>query len=126
MSPNRDWFSTYKTLNSGDVLIDNNFSCKIVGIRTVKIKMFNGIVRTLTDVKHIPDLKRNLISLSTPDSNVYKFIDEGGVIRVSRGAFVVMKGTKQHGQLYVLQGFTVTGDASISTSSLSDIDLTHL
>jgi len=106
--------------------MDNNSSYKIADIGTIKIKMFEGIVRTLTNVRHIPDLKRNLISLSTPDSNVYKFIDEGGVIRVSRGAFVVMKGTKQHGQLYVLQGFTVISDASVSTFSLFNIDLTYL
>ena len=103
-----------------------NSSCKIVRTRTIKIKMFDGIIRTLTNVRHIPDLKRNLISLSTLDSNVYKFIDEGGVIRVSRGAFVVMKCTKQYGRLYVLQGSTVTGDVFVSTSSLSDTDLTQL
>ena len=56
--------------------------------------MFDGIIRTLTDVRHVPYLKRNLISLSTLDLNGYKFIGKGGVIRVSRGAFVVMKGTK--------------------------------
>ena len=72
----------------------NNSSCKIVSIRTVKINMFDGIVRTLIDIRHILDLKRNLISLSTPHLNGYKFISEGGVIMVNRGTLVVMKGTK--------------------------------
>jgi len=72
----------------------NNSSYKITNIGTVKIKMFDGIVRTLIDIRHILDLKRNLISLSTLDLNGYKFIGEGGVIRVSRSAFVVMKSMK--------------------------------
>ena len=71
MSPNWDWFLTYKTLNYGDVLMGNNSSCKIVGIETVKIKMFDSIVRTFTNVKHVTDLKRKLISLSTLDLNWY-------------------------------------------------------
>jgi hypothetical protein len=36
----------------------NDISCKNVGIGRIKIKMFDGIVRTLTDVRHVPDLKR--------------------------------------------------------------------
>jgi len=37
---------------------------KIVGIGTIKIKMHDGIVRTLTEVRHIPELKKNLFSTS--------------------------------------------------------------
>ena len=29
--------------------------------------MYDGVVRTLGDVRHVPNLKRNLISLSTLD-----------------------------------------------------------
>ena len=83
MSSNRDWFSTYKTLFIGDMLMRNN-SCKIIGIETIKIKIFDGIVRTLIDVKYDLDLKRNLISLSTINLNMYKYIGEGGVIKISK------------------------------------------
>ena len=53
--------------------------------------MFDGIVRTLTDVRHVPNLKRNLISFSTLDLNMYKFIGECGVIRVSSGVLIMIK-----------------------------------
>ena len=65
MSPNRDWFLTYKTLTSGDVLIDNNSSCKITSIETVKIKMVDDIVQILIDVRYVYNLKRNVILLNT-------------------------------------------------------------
>ena len=45
------------------VMMGNNASCKIAGIGTFLIKMFDGVVRTLGNVKHAPHLKRNMSSL---------------------------------------------------------------
>ena len=126
MCPNRDWFSTYEKVSKGVVLLGNNASCRIAGIGTIKIKMYDGVVRTLGDVRHVPDLKRNLISLSTLDSKGYKYTGEGGVLKISRGSLVVMKGHKQAANLYVLQGSVVTGDAAVTSSSLSDEDSTKI
>ncbi|KAG8478610.1 hypothetical protein CXB51_028417 [Gossypium anomalum] len=101
MSPNRDWFTTYETVSEGVVLMGNNASCKIAGVGTIKVKMFDGVVRTLSDVRYVPELKRNLISLSTLDSKGYRYTAESG-------------------------GSTVTGDAAVASSSLSDDDITKL
>ncbi|KAG8481048.1 hypothetical protein CXB51_025755 [Gossypium anomalum] len=49
MSPNQDWFTTYETVSEGVVLMGNNASCKIKGVGTIKVKMFDGVVRTLSD-----------------------------------------------------------------------------
>ncbi|KAG8499283.1 hypothetical protein CXB51_005781 [Gossypium anomalum] len=49
MSPNRDWFTTYEAVSEGVVLMGNNVSCKITGVGTIKVKMFDGVVRTLSD-----------------------------------------------------------------------------
>ena len=108
MTPNRDWFSTYEHVHKGAGLIGNNAFCKVAGIGTVHIKMFDGVVRTLSDFRHVPDLKRNLISLSTLDAKGCKYTDEGGVLQISKGALVVMKGHQKTAILYVLQGSTVT------------------
>jgi hypothetical protein len=53
--------------------MENNVAYKIVGIGTIGIRMHHGIVRTLTNVRHIPNLKKNLISLDTLDSLGYKY-----------------------------------------------------
>ncbi|KAG8481450.1 hypothetical protein CXB51_026306 [Gossypium anomalum] len=126
ISPNRDWFTTYETVSEGAVLIGNNASCKITGVGTIKVKMFDGVVRTLSDVRHVPELKRNLISLSTLDSKGYRYTAESGVLKISKGSLVVMKGQRKITKLYVLQGYTVTGDAAVASSSLSDDDITKL
>ena len=66
--------------------------------------MFDGVVRTLSDVRHVLNLKRNLISLSTLHVKRYKYTSEGGIVKVSKGALVMMKGPKRSVNLYVLQG----------------------
>ncbi|KAL6322655.1 hypothetical protein AAG906_015341 [Vitis piasezkii] len=53
------------------------------------------IVTTLRDVRRVLDLKRHLISLSTLDSKGYKYIGEGGVLKVSKCVLVVMKWQKR-------------------------------
>ena len=72
----------------------NNASCKVVGRGTIKIKMYNSMIRTLTNVKHIPNLKKNLISLGALDEKGYRFKAANRVLKVSKGALVVMKSRK--------------------------------
>jgi hypothetical protein len=35
--------------------------------------MFDGVVRTLCDVRHVPDVEKNLISLGTLNSNGFSY-----------------------------------------------------
>ena len=41
--------------------------CKVVGIGIVSLKKFDGVVKELTHVRFVPDLKRNLISIGMLD-----------------------------------------------------------
>jgi hypothetical protein len=47
--------------------VGDDTPCHIVGVGSVQIRIHDGMTRTLTDVKHIPMMVRNLISLSTLD-----------------------------------------------------------
>ncbi|KAL5580785.1 hypothetical protein UlMin_013227 [Ulmus minor] len=67
MCPRRELFNTYQSIDGGKVLMGNDEACKVIRIGTIKLKMFDGQIRTLSNVRHIPDLKRNLISLSILD-----------------------------------------------------------
>lgn len=80
--------------------------------------MHDGIVRTLRNVRCVPELKKNLISLGTLESFGCKYTGEGGVLEVSRGGLVVMKARKS-GTLYTLLGSTIT---DVATGSISDGD----
>jgi hypothetical protein len=107
--PNRDWFDTYMSVNSSIVTIDNGAHCKITGIENIKIKMFDGMIRTLCDVRHVPEVKKNLISLGTLDSNGYGYKSVGGVMKVTKGLMVVMKGQINSKNIYKLLGSTDVG-----------------
>jgi hypothetical protein len=104
LCPNRDWLTSYKS-TKGTVLMGNDMACKIVGIGTIKIKMYDGIVRTLTEVRHVSKLKKNLISTSALDTIGCKIVQQNGVLMVIRGALVMMKGNKV-GNPYHLAGET--------------------
>ena len=78
-----------------------------MGVGTVKIKMFDGAVRTLGDVVYVPRFRRNLISLSQLDSKGCRVLSAGGVVKISRGCMVLMKGEKC-GDLFRLIGKTQT------------------
>lgn len=120
MSPNREWFDTYRSVNCGTVLMGNDATCNVIGIGTVKIKMFDGVVRTMGEVRHVPGLRKNLISLGTLDSNGCGYKTAGGVMRVTKGALVIMKGTKIGGNIYRLVGNTVVGGAAATTVEDAD------
>jgi len=73
MTPNRVWFFMFQEVEGGKVLVGNDGACSIVGKGTMQIKMVDGTVRTLTDVRYVPKLHKNLISLSTLDSLGYSY-----------------------------------------------------
>ena len=58
---NRDWFVTYDSLQGGgSVRLGDDSPRDIVGIGSIQIKMHDSIVRTLIDVRHIPDMSKIL------------------------------------------------------------------
>lgn len=97
MTPNQGWFDSYKVIDGGKVLMGNNMACKVVGIGTVKVKLADGSIKTFSNVRHVPDLKRNLISLRMLDQPGCTFRGENGVLKISKGALQIMKGTRING-----------------------------
>ncbi|GKD93959.1 retrovirus-related pol polyprotein from transposon TNT 1-94 [Tanacetum coccineum] len=126
MTPHRSWFTTYESFNGGNVYIGNHSICPVIGKGNIQVKMHDNVVRTITGVRHVPDLKRNLISLSTLEANGCKYSGDGGVRKIFKGALVLMKAIQSCG-LYVLQCTVVYGSAGVATSkaSLDDFKLWH-
>lgn len=95
MCLNRDLFSTYKIVSKGFGVMRNNSHCRITGIGRVRIKMLDGIVKTLDAVRHLPDLKRNFISLNTLYSKGYKYTYASRVLEVNKDIRVVLNNHKR-------------------------------
>jgi len=56
--PKREWFASFKKLDTGLVTFDNGHTCQVEAICTVRIKLFHGMIRELKDVRHIPHYRR--------------------------------------------------------------------
>lgn len=91
----------------------------------IQIKMHDSIIRTLFEVRRVPDSKKNLIFLGALDSNGHRYTTESGVMRILKGALVVMKG-KKIGKLYFLCGITLIDISVVSSLLDSDSDSTRL
>lgn len=97
---------------SGSIQMDNCASCKVVSIGTFKIKMFDGVARTLGEVRHVQDLWKNLISLDTLNTHGFGYKSEGGAMKVTKGAMEVMKELKLSENIYRLLDIMIVGGAA--------------
>ena len=97
----------------------NNQQCNVEGIGSIALRMYDGMVRVFNNVRYVPNLKRNLISLGTLDEEGYTYKAEKGVLKASKGSLVILKGDKKNG-LYVLRGEAVTNEAACIASKISD------
>ena len=87
--------------------------------------MFGGLIRTLTYVRYVPELKKILISLGVLDSCGHKFTDFDGTLKVSKGSLVAMKAHTTR-NLYKLVGRTqVNVTALVSEEESGPTQLWH-
>ena len=73
---------TYKVCNVNTIRMDNDSSSKIIGIDTIKVRIFDGVVRTL-------------------DNLGYVFSIKNGIMKINKGVFIAMK-EKKVKKLYTL------------------------
>ena len=100
--------------------MEHNLVCKVVGTATIKVNMFDNVVRTLKDVRHVLDLKKNLISLGTIDSDGFRYKSENGIMKVLKDAMIMMKERKINDNIYKLLGSTIVGGAIVVIESQQD------
>lgn len=58
-----DWFCTYKAVDDGVVTLSNMSTLKVVGVGSIKLRMHDGVVRKLTNVKHVLNMNKNLLRI---------------------------------------------------------------
>ena len=78
------------------------------------MRMFDGQVRTLTNIQRVPDLKKNILSLGALEARGYKFSGADGGIKVTKGFMMTLKG-EQIANFYKLTGNIIIGNASAAT-----------
>ena len=126
MTPNKDWFDAYKLVNSSFVMMGNDASCRVVGMGNIRVKIFDGVIRTLCDVRLGPKLRKNLISLGTLEGSGFNYKYINGVMKVSKGVLTGMKGQKLARNIYKLMGTTIVGGAATVEPELDSTTLWHM
>ena len=84
------------------VLLGNNYVCNVRGIGMVKLKMHDGSVKMLSDVRYINEVKRNLVSLGLLENKGYTFSSSNGRMEVRKGHKVVMVAERRNILYYLL------------------------
>jgi hypothetical protein len=90
-TPHRKHFLDYVQGDFGQVHLGDDAPCKIVGMRKVKIKQRNGNQWLLKEVRHVPDLRKNLISIGKLASEGCISIFTDKVWKVTKGSLVIEK-----------------------------------
>ena len=93
------------------------------GRGTVRIKMFDDVFKELSKVTYVSQMKKSIISAGAVESKGLKGTLENGILKVTKGTMVVMKGIRNR-NLYYLKSSTVTGILTIVVNS--DEDATKL
>jgi hypothetical protein len=113
-TPHRKHFLYFFQGNFGQVHLGDDAPCKIVGMGKVKIKKRNGDQWLLKEVRHVPNLRKNIISTVQLESEGCISIFTDKAWNVTKGSLVTKKGEKV-GTLYLC---TSNIDSSISLDSI--------
>ena len=70
----RNGLQIFYNLESGAVVRGNDQPCHTMGIRTIRLKMFDGMVSELKEVRYVRALKKNLISMGALEAKGYRLL----------------------------------------------------
>ena len=107
----KEWFSSYIEEDGGLAHLRDDSGYRIIGVGDIKFKMCDGREMLLKGVKHVPGLRRNLISLGLlhDEGWLYHAAPDKKTLRVMREDKTVMVGEKSSAHQYKLMGSVVEG-----------------
>ena len=112
--PHRNYFQDYVQGDFGQVCLGDDKPCNIVGNGKVMIKLDNGNQWLLNEVKHVPNMRKNLVSTRQLGSEGCVSTFTNKTWKVTTGALAVEKGEKES-ILYLCNGNV---DSSIDLASI--------
>lgn len=73
----------------------------VKGIGEIKLILSDNTIKTFIEVRYVPKLKRNLISLGALDSVGFSIKLDKGFLKVIKETLIVLQGVRENG-LYFL------------------------
>ncbi|KAH9696084.1 hypothetical protein KPL71_023037 [Citrus sinensis] len=124
LCPIKEWFTDFRNLESSAVVMGNDQPCCTMGIGTIRLKIFDGMVRELKEVRFVPALKKNLISVGALEAKGYKVTIKNSIMKFTHRAMVILQGVRRH-NLYYLKGGT-TDEANVAETHSDTTELWHV
>ena len=110
----RDFFKSYTPGDCGSVRMGNDGVVKAIGMGDVHLETESGSTLILKGVKHIPDIRMNLISTGKLDDEGYCNTFCDGKWKLTKGSLIVARGQKCS-SLYVM-------NVKIAVSTINTVD----
>lgn len=120
VTPHEGLFSSYQKGDFGTVKMGNHVTSKIVGIGEVTLITENGNKLVLKEVRHVPEMRLNLISAGKLDDMGMINQFGGGRWKLSKGSMTVARGKKE-GSLYITQGKINKGETNVSQDATKEL-----
>ena len=117
-------FTDLCELESGAAMMGNDQPCGTMGIGTIRLKMFDGMIRELKEVRFVPGLKKNLIYVGALEAKAYKVTIEDGTMKFTHGAMVILQTVRCHNLYYLKEG--TTDEANVVEAHSNTIKLWHV
>ena len=99
----KEKFAKLSYVDGGLVTLLNHERVKAKSIGEVVIVTHDDVKRRLGDVRYVPKLERNLISLGRLESKGCTSKANGGLLKVINGSMMLTRGRRSESNLYVLQ-----------------------
>ncbi|VVB04180.1 unnamed protein product [Arabis nemorensis] len=119
----RDFFTTYTPGSYGSVKMGNDAVAKVAGIGDICLETSVGTRVLLKGVKHVPDIRLNLISTGKLDDEGFNSLFGGGKWKLTRGSMVMARGDK-HSSFYWMHA-KVSKDIVNAVENDDAIELWH-
>ena len=83
------------------MLFGDGHTCHIEGIGTIRIKLSDGMMRELEDVRYVSQLNKNLILIGALEAQGLRETLGEGVLKISSGSLIVLNGIRCNNLYYV-------------------------
>ena len=105
-------FNSLVAKEEGTVKMVDGLACKIIDTGKINVTCGNGMVRALKEVRYVSEVRYNLISIRMLDEEGRMLQVQQGVVTVSQGDMIILKGEKCGGLYKLKEENSVRGEVS--------------
>lgn len=124
ITPRKDLLSNLVEFEGSKVMMGNNTHCTVRGIGDIKIENEDGSTVTLSRVRYMPEMGRNLISYGQLEQSGCNYSGKGYQVVFYKERKKVLMGKYSNG-LYYLQGTVIKPEANSAKGNVNSTKRWH-